>query len=59
MQKLVDDPDFRNALAMGAGQYAKDKLSWSRIAELTEETYCRAIASRCNATERFVVDESA
>ena len=47
MEILIRDQGLRDRLAMGAGQYAKEKLSWSRIAELTEATYCRAIASHC------------
>jgi glycosyltransferase involved in cell wall biosynthesis len=45
MEALVVDPALRDSLAAGAGQYAKEKLSWSRIAELTEGTYSRAIAA--------------
>ena len=58
MQRLIDDPGLRDSLAAGAGQYAKERLSWSRIADLTEESYCRAIASRRNATASLVADES-
>ena len=45
METLIGDRGLRDLLAAGAGQHAKEKLSWSRIAELTEATYCRAIAS--------------
>ncbi len=45
MESLIADPALRDLLAAGAGQYANEKLSWSRIAELTEATYCRAIAA--------------
>ncbi len=60
MENLIGDRGFRDSLAAGAGQYAKEKLSWSRIAELTEATYCRAIAARYgrDATEPSVLDGS-
>ena len=60
MESLITDRALRDSLATGAGQFAKEKLSWSRIADLTEATYCRAIASHRgrHATEPSVVDES-
>jgi len=45
MQSLLVDRGLRDALAEGAGQYAAERLSWARIAELTEATYRRAIES--------------
>ena len=60
MENLLGDRGLRDVLAAGAGQYAKEKLSWSRIAELTEGTYCRAIASHRgrDTAESSVVDGS-
>jgi len=40
-QLLVDRP-LRDSLAEGAGRQAREKLCWSRVAELTVETYIRA-----------------
>jgi glycosyltransferase involved in cell wall biosynthesis len=40
-QLLVDRPR-RDALAAGAGRQAREKLCWSRVADLTVETYMRA-----------------
>jgi glycosyltransferase involved in cell wall biosynthesis len=59
MEFLVTDRDLRDSLAAGAGQYADEKLSWSRIAELTEGTYARAIASHRgrDVTEPSAADE--
>jgi glycosyltransferase involved in cell wall biosynthesis len=45
MERLLVNSGLRNALAAGAGQYADEHLCWSRIAELTEATYRRAIDS--------------
>lgn len=54
METLLNDRALCRSLAGGAGQYAKEKLSWSRIAELTEKTYRRAIEShRVRRTGRF------
>jgi glycosyltransferase involved in cell wall biosynthesis len=60
MEQLIVDRHLRDSLAAGAGQYANEALSWSRIAELTEGTYRRAIeACRLRGTARFsVADES-
>ncbi|HJR68889.1 MAG TPA: glycosyltransferase family 4 protein [Gammaproteobacteria bacterium] len=46
MEKILVDRALRDSLAAGAGQYARERLSWPRIAELTQETYRRAIESR-------------
>ncbi|MDQ2639058.1 MAG: glycosyltransferase family 4 protein [Pseudomonadota bacterium] len=40
-QLLVDGP-LRDSLAEGAGRQAREKLCWSRVADLTLETYVRA-----------------
>ena len=60
METLIGDRGLRDLLAAGAGEYAKEILSWSRIAELTEATYYRALASHRghHATEPSVADES-
>ena len=60
MEKVLVDRGLRDSLAAGAGQHAREKLSWPRIAELTEVTYRRAIESRRGrGTTRFsVADES-
>jgi hypothetical protein len=46
MEKLLVDGRLRDSLAIGAARFAKEKLSWPRIADLTYDTYRRAIASR-------------
>lgn len=46
MEKLLLDRGLRDALAAGAGQFAKEKLSWPRIADLSTDTYLRALAGR-------------
>lgn len=43
MEKLLVDRRLRDSLAAGAARYAKEKLSWPHIADLTESTYRRAI----------------
>ncbi|MGB5079315.1 MAG: glycosyltransferase family 4 protein [Burkholderiales bacterium] len=45
MEKLLLDCALRDSLAAGAARSAKEKLSWPRIAELTLDTYRRAIVS--------------
>src|SRR5262245_41104527 len=45
MEKLLVDRQLRDRLAAGAVQFAKEKLSWPRIAEMTSEVYSRAISS--------------
>jgi glycosyltransferase involved in cell wall biosynthesis len=45
MEKLLLDRRLRDALAAGASRFAKEKLSWARIAELTCDTYLRALAA--------------
>jgi len=59
MESLLNDPGLCHSLAVGAGQYAKEKLSWSRIAELAARTYRCAIESyRVRGAGRFsLVDE--
>lgn len=46
MEKLLLDRQLRDSLAMGAARFAKEKLSWPRIADMTYGTYRRAINSR-------------
>jgi glycosyltransferase involved in cell wall biosynthesis len=60
METLLVDRGLRDSLAAGAGQYAKDRLSWSRIADITETTYCRAITPHQgrNAAEPSIFDGS-
>jgi len=45
MEKLLVDRRLRDRLAAGAVQFAKEKLSWPRIADMTFEIYSRAISS--------------
>jgi len=45
MQKLLLDRSLRDALASGAARFARDKLSWPRIAEATDSAYRRAMNS--------------
>lgn len=42
MEQLLADRALRDSLADGAGRQAHDKLCWSRVADLTVETYVRA-----------------
>jgi glycosyltransferase involved in cell wall biosynthesis len=60
MERLVVDGRLRDSLAAGAGQYARERLSWPRIAELTEVTYRRAIDARrlCGTPRLSVADRS-
>lgn len=46
MEKLLVDRRLRDSLAIGAARFAKEKLSWPRIADMTYGTYRRAINSR-------------
>jgi glycosyltransferase involved in cell wall biosynthesis len=46
MERLLLDRRLRDSLALGAARFAKEKLSWSRIADLTHDSYRRAIDSR-------------
>jgi len=46
MEKLLADPWLRDSLATGASRFAAEKLCWSRIAEVTEGAYRRALAAR-------------
>jgi glycosyltransferase involved in cell wall biosynthesis len=46
MEKLLVDGRLRDFLALGAARFAKEKLSWPRIADLTYNTYRRAIDLR-------------
>lgn len=43
MERLLLDRQLRDALAAGAGRFAREELSWSRVAEMTCDTYQRAI----------------
>jgi glycogen(starch) synthase len=43
LEGLLTDPGLRDALAAGAGQFARDKLAWPHIADLLHGTYRRAI----------------
>jgi glycosyltransferase involved in cell wall biosynthesis len=44
MGQLLVDRRLRDSLAAGAGRFAKEKLSWPRIAGMTCDTYRRAIS---------------
>lgn len=55
MEKLLLDHRLREALAQGAARFAKEKLSWPRIAEATCDAYHRAIRShRPRSTETML-----
>lgn len=43
MEKLLLDCRLRDSLATGAARFAKEALSWVRIADMTCDTYRRAI----------------
>jgi glycosyltransferase involved in cell wall biosynthesis len=45
MEKLLVDHRLRDSLATGAVRFAKEKLSWPRIADATHGTYRRALNS--------------
>lgn len=54
MERLLIDHRLRASLASGAGRFAAERLTWPRIAELTEGTYRRAVASyAAGDTSRF------
>jgi glycosyltransferase involved in cell wall biosynthesis len=43
LEGLLTDRGLRDALAAGAGRFARDKLAWPHIADLLHGTYRRAI----------------
>ena len=43
MEKLLVERELRDSLARGAARTAKEKLSWPRIADMTDGAYRRAI----------------
>jgi glycosyltransferase involved in cell wall biosynthesis len=45
MERLLVDRGLRDSLAAGAARFAKECLSWPRIAEATCDTYQRAVSS--------------
>jgi glycosyltransferase involved in cell wall biosynthesis len=45
MERLLVDRGLRDALASGAARFARENLSWSRIADATCDTYRRAMSS--------------
>jgi glycosyltransferase involved in cell wall biosynthesis len=45
MERLLVDRALRDALATGAARFARENLSWPRIAEWTCDTYRRALTS--------------
>ena len=47
MERLLVDRRLRDSLATGAARFAKEHLSWPRIAEATCDTYQRAMSSHC------------
>jgi glycosyltransferase involved in cell wall biosynthesis len=47
MEKLLVDRRLRDSLATSAARFAKENLSWPRIADATHDVYRRAIASQC------------
>jgi glycosyltransferase involved in cell wall biosynthesis len=60
MERLLADEPLRSSLAMEAGRYARDRLLWPRIAELTVGTYQRALESRqlADKARPLVADDS-
>ncbi len=46
MERLLVDRRLRDSLATGAGRFAREKLSWPRIADVTYDAYRRALDSR-------------
>ena len=46
MERLLVDRALRDSLAKGASRFAKENLSWPRIADATCDTYQRALSSR-------------
>jgi glycosyltransferase involved in cell wall biosynthesis len=46
MEKLLVDRPFRDALAGEAGRFARESLSWPRIADATDAAYRRAMNPR-------------
>lgn len=46
MERLLVDRALRDSLATGAARFARENLSWPRIADATCETYQRALSSR-------------
>jgi glycosyltransferase involved in cell wall biosynthesis len=44
MERLLVDRPLRDELARGASRFAKEKLSWPRIAGETDAVYHRAMA---------------
>jgi glycosyltransferase involved in cell wall biosynthesis len=45
MERLLVDCRLRDSLATGAARFAREKLSWPRIAEVTYDAYRRALDS--------------
>lgn len=45
MAKLLVERRLRDSLAAGASRFAREKLAWPRIAEMTCDTYRRAICT--------------
>jgi glycosyltransferase involved in cell wall biosynthesis len=45
MERMLLERGLRDTLAAGAARFAKEKLAWPRIAELTCDTYLRALAA--------------
>lgn len=52
MERLLVDRGLRDTLATGAARFAKEHLSWPRIAEATCDTYQRAMSSRLHGISR-------
>lgn len=46
MERLLADRRLRDSLAAGAASFAKERLSWPRIAGLVDDVYRRALMSR-------------
>ena len=52
MEKLLVDRALRESLASGAGRFARENLTWPRIAESTCDTYRRAMRSQLASAKR-------
>lgn len=46
MERLLIDRRLRDSLAAGAARFAKERLSWPRIADQVDDVYRRALMSR-------------
>jgi glycosyltransferase involved in cell wall biosynthesis len=52
MERLLVDRALRESLASGAGRFARENLTWPRIANITCDTYRRAMRSQRASPKR-------